>query len=50
MAATLDRDADGKIIRKAGVMAVVIEGGVVRAGDKIGVELPLAPYQALKPV
>ena len=50
MAATLDRDADGKIIRKAGVMAVVIEGGIVHAGDKIGVELPVAPYQPLKPV
>ena len=31
---------DGSIIRKAGIMAVVITGGVVRAGDRIGVELP----------
>jgi MOSC domain-containing protein YiiM len=50
MAATLDRDAEGNLIRKAGVMAVVIEGGVVRAGDRIGVELPAAPHQPLKPV
>jgi MOSC domain-containing protein YiiM len=50
MAATLDRDAEGNLIRKAGVMAVVIEGGIVHAGDKIGVELPVAPYQPLKPV
>ena len=50
MAATLDRDADGNLIRKAGVMAVVIEGGIVRAGDGIGVELPAAPHQPLKPV
>jgi MOSC domain-containing protein YiiM len=50
MAATLDRDADGNLIRKAGVMAVVIEGGVVRTGDKIGIELPAAPHQPLKPV
>ncbi len=50
MAATLDRDAEGNLIRKAGVMAVVIEGGVVRAGDKIAIELPAAPHQALKPV
>jgi MOSC domain-containing protein YiiM len=50
MAATLDRDADGNLIRKAGVMAVVIEGGVVRAGDRIAVEPPAAPHQPLKPV
>jgi MOSC domain-containing protein YiiM len=50
MAATLNRDADGNLIRKAGVMAVVIEGGVVRAGDKIGIELPAAPHEPLKPV
>ena len=50
MAATLDRDAAGNLIRKAGVMAVVIEGGLVRAGDRIGVELPAAPHLPLKPV
>lgn len=50
MAATLDRDAEGKLIRKAGVMAVVIEGGVVRAGDRIVIDLPAAPHQPLKPV
>ena len=50
MAATLDRDIAGNLIRKAGVMAVVIEGGPVRAGDRIGVELPAAPHQPLKAV
>ena len=50
MAATLDRDAEGNLIRKAGVMAVVIEGGTVRAGDTIGIDLPAAPHQPLKPV
>jgi MOSC domain-containing protein YiiM len=50
MAATLGRDADGNLIRKAGVMAVVIEGGTVRAGDTIDIELPAAPHQKLKPV
>lgn len=50
MAATLDRDADGTLVRKAGVMAIVIEGGVVRAGDAIGIELPAAPHRPLKPV
>jgi len=50
MAATLERDVDGNLIRKAGVMAVVIEGGVVRAGDRIAVELPAAPHKPLRPV
>jgi hypothetical protein len=50
MAAVLDRDAEGNLIRKAGVMAVVIAGGVVRPGDTITVELPPAPHQPLQPV
>jgi MOSC domain-containing protein YiiM len=50
MAATLDRDANGDIVRKAGVMAIVRRGGAVRAGDAIGVELPPEPHQLLKPV
>ena len=50
MAATLDRDAEGNLIRKAGVMAVVIAGGTVRAGDAIAIDLPAAPHQKLQPV
>ena len=50
MAATLDRDAEGKLIRKAGVMGVVLAGGEVRADDPIRVELPPAPHRALVPV
>ncbi len=49
MAATLGRDDAGALVRKAGVMAVVIEGGVVRAGDAISVEMP-AVFEALEPV
>lgn len=49
MAATLDRDAEGGLVRKAGVMAVVIEGGIVRAGDPIAVTLPVL-HEALEPV
>lgn len=37
MAATLDRAADGSLIRKAGVMAIVLTGGVVRPGDAVRV-------------
>ncbi len=50
MAATLDRDEHGKLIRKAGVMGIVIVGGAVRAGDAIIVELPALPHRSLKPV
>jgi MOSC domain-containing protein YiiM len=50
MAATLDRDEDGNLVRKAGVMAVVISGGEVRPGDAIRVELPPGPHRPLEPV
>jgi MOSC domain-containing protein YiiM len=50
MAAVLDRDEQGNLIRKAGVMAVVIAGGAVRPGDAIIVELPAEPHQPLQPV
>ena len=50
MAAVLDRDAGGSLIRKAGVMAVVLAGGEVRAGDAIRVELPPTPHRPLEPV
>ena len=50
MAATLDRDDEGKLVRKAGVMGVVLAGGEVRPGDAIAVELPPAPHRPLEPV
>lgn len=50
MAAVLDRDEAGNLIRKAGVMAVVLTGGEVCAGDQIVVELPPLPHQPLEPV
>jgi MOSC domain-containing protein YiiM len=50
MAATLDRGSDGALIRKAGVMAVVVASGEVRAGDAIRVELPPGPQRPLEPV
>jgi MOSC domain-containing protein YiiM len=50
MAATLDHDADGNLIRKAGIMSVVIRDGDVRPGDAIAVELPRTPHRRLQPV
>lgn len=49
-AAVLDRDAAGALVRKSGVMAVVLRGGPVRAGDSIVVHLPPLPHRALQPV
>jgi MOSC domain-containing protein YiiM len=50
LAAVLDRDAHGALLRKAGVMAVVLAGGVLRPGDAIGVESPAPPHAKLEPV
>jgi hypothetical protein len=50
MAATLDRDAAGELVRKAGVMGVVVTGGAVQPGDAIRVELPPEPRSPLEPV
>lgn len=40
MSALVDRADDGTLVRKAGVMGVVVMGGVVRAGDAIEVAMP----------
>ena len=49
MAATLQRAPDGTLVRKAGVMAVVLAGGQVCPGDSIGIELP-DTFEPLEPV
>src|SRR5437868_9046301 len=43
LGAVLDRSADGALVRKAGVMGVVVLGGVVEVGDAIDVRLPPGP-------
>ncbi len=50
MKAVLDHDESGQLIRKAGVMGVVLSGGELRPGDPIRVELPSEPRHALEPV
>lgn len=50
MKAVLAKSPDGDVIRKAGVMAIVTHGGVVRAGDPIEVVLPAEPHHPLAPV
>jgi MOSC domain-containing protein YiiM len=50
MAAVLDKDAEGNLVRKAGIMAIVLADGEVRPGDPIAVEPPPPPHRPLDPV
>ncbi|HYD51100.1 MAG TPA: MOSC domain-containing protein [Gemmatimonadaceae bacterium] len=50
LAAVLTRDAAGQLVRKSGVMGIVVAGGVVRPGDPIEVLLPVGPHHALEVV
>jgi MOSC domain-containing protein YiiM len=47
MKACITRDGSGQIIRKAGIMGVVIRGGALCPGDTIRVELPPEPHLPL---
>ena len=48
--AVVGRDPDGAVVRRTGVMSVVITGGVVRPGDPIDVHLPAGPRLPLEVV
>jgi len=50
MKAVLGRDAAGGLVRKVGVMAIVLSGGVIRPGDPIEIAYPAEPHVQLKPV
>jgi MOSC domain-containing protein YiiM len=50
MAATLDRDQGGNLVRKAGIMSIVVSNGDVRPGDVIRIEMLGEPHQPLQPV
>ena len=50
MAETVFRGDDGALVRRAGIMAVVLTGGDVRPGDEIEVVLPDPPHRALERV
>ncbi|SEG76077.1 MOSC domain-containing protein [Bosea lathyri] len=47
LAAVVGRDAQGRIIRKAGIMGIVLAGGDIGPGDAIGLTLPPEPHRAL---
>ncbi|MCC3289816.1 MOSC domain-containing protein [Arthrobacter sp. zg-Y1110] len=46
--AVLPRDSAGKIVRKTGIMGIVLSGGAVNIDDEIRVELPAGPQRRLK--
>lgn len=51
MKAVLDQDKAGNLIRKAGVMGIVVAGGVIKMGDEIKIELPEEqPFKELERV
>ena len=50
MGAVLDRDEEGNLIRKAGIMGIVLIGGVIRTGDTIDVVFPPGPHVKLERV
>ncbi|HEY3873066.1 MAG TPA: MOSC domain-containing protein [Actinocrinis sp.] len=41
------RDEAGNIVRKAGIMSIVLVGGAVRPGDTITAQLPDGPHRPL---
>jgi MOSC domain-containing protein YiiM len=49
-AAVLGRTPDGELVRKAGVMGVVLSGGMVQPGDAAQVQPAPLPHRALRPV
>ena len=50
MQACIARDPQGRVIRKAGVMALAVATGIVRAGEAITIELPPGRPRPLGPV
>ena len=50
MSAVLGQAEDGSLIRKAGIMSIVLVAGEVRPGDPIEIEIPPEPHRPLGPV
>ena len=50
LSAVVGRDASGEVVRKSGIMAVVVAGGIIRPGDAIRATLPALPHRALEVV
>ncbi len=50
LSAVLEHDQHGNLVRKAGIMSIVLSAGEVKPEDEIRVELPPKPYLALERV
>ncbi|MEL7408266.1 MAG: MOSC domain-containing protein [Cyanobacteria bacterium J06558_2] len=50
MRAVLDQDAQGNVIRKSGIMGIVLTAGEIIVGDRIEVEFPSPPHRLLEKV
>ena len=50
LAAVLARTPDGSLVRKAGVMAIVIQGGLVESGTELAILSVPTSFKALQPV
>ncbi|WP_173434312.1 MOSC domain-containing protein [Allosalinactinospora lopnorensis] len=50
MTAVVERDTTGALVRKSGVMGIVLAGGEVRPGDRIRMEVPAGPHRPLEKV
>ncbi len=50
MKAVIDKDEKGQLIRKAGVMAIVLKGGKIKLKDEIEIVLPDGEFKSLEPV
>ena len=50
LSAVLDKTPEGELIRKSGVMAIVISGGTIKPDDSIKIQFPEEPYNKLERV
>jgi MOSC domain-containing protein YiiM len=50
MQAVLGRAPDGTLLLRAGIMGIVLQGGVVRPGDAVRAEMPAPPHRKLERV
>ncbi len=50
LGAVVKKNDDGAVIRMAGIMAIVLKGGIVRTGDALRLQLPPLPHHALERV
>lgn len=50
MKATVYKNKEGQIIRKAGIMSIVLKGGIVQAGESIEIIYPNKPWQKMTTV